>query len=57
MSYHKVGVAFMATNADELNEFINKILSGELPINNKAYKDFIENYAYKIDGKSFRPLH
>ena len=50
-NYHKCGVAFQATNAEELKTYINDILNGHLKINDKAYYDFIDNYAYKIDGK------
>jgi hypothetical protein len=50
-NYYKNGVAFQATNADVLNKYINDILSGNLRINEKAYNDFIDNYAFKIDGK------
>jgi CDP-glycerol glycerophosphotransferase (TagB/SpsB family) len=49
--FHESGVAFQATNADELKDYIFKILSGKLNINKEAYDKFVENYAYKIDGK------
>jgi len=51
-NYHKEGVAFQATNANELAYFINKINTGKLSINKKAYDNFIEKYAYKIDGNA-----
>jgi len=51
-SYFKEGVAFQATNENELEMYIEKILSSELKINQEAYKRFISGYAYKIDGKA-----
>ena len=50
-NYHKENVAFQATNSNELKNYINKILSDDLKINVKAYQNFINKYAYKIDGK------
>ena len=51
LNYYKEGVAFQATDSNEIKEYINKILTGELTINQKAYQNFINKYAYKIDGK------
>ena len=51
-SYHKEGVAFQATNSDEVKDYINRILSGKLSIDEEAYDKFISGYAYKIDGKA-----
>lgn len=49
-NYHKLGLAFQATDASELKNYIVEILSGKTNINQLAYDSFIENYAYKIDG-------
>ncbi|NQT76308.1 MAG: CDP-glycerol glycerophosphotransferase family protein [Bacteroidetes bacterium] len=51
-NYHKEGVAFQASNEQELREFIKDILSGELSNDKKAYDDFISRYAFAIDGKA-----
>lgn len=51
-SYHSEGVAFRATNDEELKEYILGILNGELNINKEAYDKFIFAYAYKIDGRA-----
>lgn len=49
--YHKEGIAFQATNETELKRYLVNILSGEMNINEVAYKNYIEEYAFKIDGK------
>jgi len=51
-SYYKEGVAFQAINESEVKDYIEKILSSELKINQEAYDRFISGYAYKIDGKA-----
>ncbi|MCD4726012.1 MAG: CDP-glycerol glycerophosphotransferase family protein [Bacteroidales bacterium] len=51
-NYHKEGVAFQASNEQELRELIKDILSGKSSIDKKAYDDFISKYAYAIDGKA-----
>jgi len=48
--YNKNGVAFQATCLEELINYINKILKGELQINKQAYKNYTTNYVYKISG-------
>jgi CDP-glycerol glycerophosphotransferase (TagB/SpsB family) len=50
-NYKKEGIAFQATDKRTLTEVITDILSGNLTIDNKAYTDYISEYAYKIDGK------
>lgn len=50
--YHKEGVAFQATNDSELKNYIEKILKGDLSINQEAYDKYISRNAYKIDGKA-----
>ena len=51
LGYHAAGVAQQATNALMLEKLSNQLLSGELEINKDAYRKFIENYAYRIDGQ------
>jgi len=48
--YKKEGIAFQATNSDELYHCLKGILEGSLTIDKKAYSNFICKYAYKIDG-------
>jgi hypothetical protein len=50
-SYHKEGIAFQAQNSAELKTYLEKLLSGEINFSNTAYKNYIEKYANKIDGK------
>ena len=50
-NFYKKGVGFQALNAEQLKRYIEDILSGKLNINHQAYNDFIDSYAYKIDGK------
>jgi chromosome condensin MukBEF complex kleisin-like MukF subunit len=49
-NYHRNGVALQALNAEELKDLIDEILKGKININQNAYEEFINNYAYKIDG-------
>jgi len=49
--YVREGVAFRATGADELHGLIRDILNGTRTIDPEKYRMFIENYAYRIDGK------
>ncbi|MBC8488802.1 MAG: CDP-glycerol glycerophosphotransferase family protein [Bacteroidetes bacterium] len=49
--YHKEGIAFQATNKEELKNIIENLLSGKSKINRSAYQNYIENYAFRIDGK------
>lgn len=49
--YYKEGVAFRATNENELHEIISGLKSGETGIDANAYRLFIEKYSYRIDGK------
>jgi len=49
--YHKEGIAFQARNSAELKTYLEKLLSGEINFSKTAYKNYIEKYANKIDGK------
>jgi len=49
--YFNEGIAFQASNIIELENFMVKLLSNELKPDGKVYQQYIENYAYKIDGK------
>lgn len=51
LGYHKAGVAEQAVNALMLEQLSSQMLSGELTIDQQTYHNFIENYAYRIDGK------
>jgi len=51
-NYHKEGVAFRATNMQELHDHISSILAGSAGINKDAYKKYIAKYAYAIDGNA-----
>ena len=52
MGYVKQEVAFKATNQNELTQIINGVIDGELKIDEIAYTNFIEQNAYRIDGKA-----
>lgn len=52
LGYVKQGIAFKATNQSELNGIIRGILSGDLKVDTEAYTRFIEQNAYRIDGKT-----
>ena len=49
--YYKEGVAFRATNAQQLSEIISGLKNGQLTIDQQAYASFIDKYSYRIDGK------
>ena len=49
--YIAEGVAFQATDADSLTRILTGILNGNLKIDRAKYDDFIQKYAYRIDGK------
>ncbi len=51
-NYKKSGVAFQVTNDEELSEIVEDLLLQKTGINEKAYKKFINDFAYKIDGKT-----
>jgi len=51
-NYHRQGVARMATNSKELKNDINGFLTGNIQIDQQAYDQFIQKYAFKIDGKA-----
>ncbi|WP_423130100.1 CDP-glycerol glycerophosphotransferase family protein [Gaoshiqia sp. Z1-71] len=48
--YVKAGVAFHATNRQELEQTIAAVLSGEKIIDQNKYDAFITDYAFRIDG-------
>ncbi len=50
MGYHSLGVASQAINSETLTSFLVKIQSGEWSMNQSAYSEYIEKYAFKIDG-------
>jgi len=49
--YYREGIALQATNADELRKYVKQFLNGEAKLDKEAYQNYIEKYAYKIDGK------
>ena len=49
--YHREGIAFQATNKDELENYIQEILSGKITLDMEVYNKYISKYAYTIDGK------
>jgi CDP-glycerol glycerophosphotransferase (TagB/SpsB family) len=51
MGYAAEGVAFHATNFDDLIRILSGILRGSLKIDREKYDQFIQKYAYQIDGK------
>jgi len=51
LGYHKEGVAFRATNNDELRHCIEGILKNELVPNAKVINEYLTQTAYRIDGK------
>ncbi len=52
LNYNKEGVAFQVSQASQLQETIEKIINGQLGINEIAYNQYIKNYAYQIDGQA-----
>jgi len=51
LNYIREGVAFPAYNEADLQKTVSSLLNLELEINAEAYNKFIDQYAYKIDGK------
>ncbi|HBY54955.1 MAG TPA: hypothetical protein DEH15_21325 [Marinilabiliales bacterium] len=51
MGYAAEGVAFQATDGNSLSRILAGILNGSLEIDRTKYDDFIQKYAYRIDGK------
>jgi hypothetical protein len=51
-NYHKTGVAFQATNQDELKFYLESVFTGQNIIDPHKYKKFIQDYSFKIDGKT-----
>ena len=49
--YHKEGIAFQATDQKELKDYIIKLLNGQLTIKEENYQNYIQNFAFKIDGR------
>jgi hypothetical protein len=51
MGYAAEGVAFQAIDSASLTRVLSGIFSGKLKIDRAKYDLFIENYAFRIDGK------
>jgi len=51
MGYAAEGVAFHATDAVSLTKILSGITNETLKIDREKYDSFIQNYAYRIDGK------
>lgn len=51
MGYAAEGVAFQATNAENLTKILSGIFKGTLRIDRTKYDTFIQKYAYRIDGR------
>ncbi len=49
-NYHKNGVAFQASNSEELSNYIKGLMAGTLSHNQDAYNKYLQNQVYKIDG-------
>ncbi len=49
--YYKEGVAFQAVSSEDIQNYMINIRNGKQKINKKLYNRFIENNAFKIDGK------
>ncbi|MEZ5083101.1 MAG: UDP-N-acetylglucosamine 2-epimerase [Bacteroidales bacterium] len=49
--YFRDGIAFQASNSEEINYYVQKLISGELTINDKAYDNYTTDQVFKIDGK------
>ncbi len=56
LNFKKEGVAFQASNVDELVEILNGLVSGALTFDREAYDLYIRNYAYQIDGQAGQRL-
>ncbi len=50
--YHRQGVAFQAANAGDLQGLIEEIITGKRLPDPLRYQEFIDEYAYRIDGKA-----
>ncbi|MFA5418065.1 MAG: hypothetical protein WC341_06360, partial [Bacteroidales bacterium] len=50
-NYHRDGIAFQAWNSTTLREYIELFINNKLLIDTKKYNEYIDRYAYKIDGK------
>lgn len=49
--YHAEGIAFQTSNSKELHEILRELLEGKKEFNEIAYQDYINKYAFRIDGK------
>jgi CDP-glycerol glycerophosphotransferase (TagB/SpsB family) len=49
--YAAEGVAFQATDSDNLTSILSGIFDGTLKVNRAKYDSFIQKYAFRIDGK------
>jgi len=52
MGYISEGVGLEATNAATLADQIKRVLTGNSSIDRNAYDQFIQKYAYRVDGKA-----
>ncbi len=52
LGYIKQGVAFKATNQTDLTQIIREVIDGKIQVDKNAYAKFIEQNAYRIDGKT-----
>lgn len=52
LGYHKAGVAFQATNAQDLELTAREILSGAVCPDSVAYRSFIDRFSFAVDGKA-----
>jgi len=51
LNYHKDGVAFQASNAEELSHLIREVLSGNLSIDASILNQYLHESTFAIDGK------
>ena len=49
--YHKEGIALQATDQKGLKDYIIKLLYGQLTIQEVNYQIYIQNFAFRIDGR------
>lgn len=50
-NYYKSGIALQATSLIELQNYLDSIITGKIDLNRSAYDKFIDDYAFRIDGK------
>lgn len=49
--YHREGIAFLATNSEELYDYILKIIGKKLSFDAVSNQNYIQRFAYKVDGQ------